>query len=102
MKCRRLEHLVALSLLSGIALLLLWVTGPIRAQEPGWSEPVSLSENFPQSLLPDIAADQAGNLYVVWDALFEERDGGWGDGIWCGIQPSSRCLIHQADELDGR
>jgi hypothetical protein len=49
--------------------------------EPGWSEPVSLSQSFPQSYLPDIAADKAGNLYVVWDAQFTDRSEGWGDGV---------------------
>jgi len=67
--------------------VILWLLGiasssqPAQAQEPGWSGPVSLSSSFPQSYLPDIAADSAGNLYVVWDALFEERDDGWGDGV---------------------
>lgn len=87
MKYLRLRWLLALCLLGA---LILWQSGrnpSLWAQSPleqgaGWSEPVSLSSSFPTAFLPDIAADQAGNLYVVWDTLFEEREGGrWSDGI---------------------
>jgi len=86
MKRHTPRRLLLLLLLSGIALPLLLAAMPLQAQEPaeqepGWSEPLSLSQNFPSSYLPDIAADQAGNLYVVWDVLFHEREGRWSDGV---------------------
>jgi hypothetical protein len=61
--------------------LLVAIAGSTQAQGQGWSEPISLSDNFAQSYLPDIATDIAGNLYVVWDVVFEKRSSGWGDGV---------------------
>jgi len=105
MKGRVLARCLAYLLLAGLALSVFSAV-PLGAQdpdelEPGWREPVSLSQNFPQSYLPDIAADQAGNLYVVWDASFEPRDSGWGDGIgfamWDGTSWSEGVDIFYKD-----
>ena len=94
MRDRLFTNWAILLLLGCISLTLPWAAPTLYAQGPapqatGWSEPVSLSANFPQSYLPDIAADQAGNLYVVWDVVYEARDDGWGEGIgfamWDGV-----------------
>lgn len=83
-----------LGCLTALGLLIIDGSVSSRAQEESrWSAPVSISSNFPQSYLPDIAADQAGNLYVVWDAQFDEHDLSWADGIgfamWDGTSWSS-------------
>ena len=81
--CVRLRILLVLAgyMLSGALVAVALQAQSPDELEPGWSEPESLSQNFPQSYLPDIAADVAGNLYVVWDEKNTERSAGWAEGV---------------------
>ncbi|MBM4430595.1 MAG: exo-alpha-sialidase, partial [Chloroflexi bacterium] len=59
-------------------LLLLNVSGDVwaQAQEPGWSEPVRLSEPDYQApaVLPDVVAAPAGKVYVIWAQNLDEQE----------------------------
>lgn len=47
---------------------------PLSAQTTGWSSPVQLSETGQFSWFPDIAADQSGQVHVVWASFITGYD----------------------------
>ncbi len=56
--------------LIGLALLgvLLGVSGPVSAQRGSWSKPVMISTNTASSWWQDVAVDDYGRAYVVWNS----------------------------------
>lgn len=63
------RDLINLTLISGLLLSLsLIVSRQISAQGGGWSEPVMLSTNTVSSWWSDVAVDDYGRAYVVWDS----------------------------------
>lgn len=77
-----LAVLVSMTLLVGSSSTSVGETGIVYAQGgEAWSTPVNLSNSLYPSMFPDIAVDQAGNVYVVWSEYFRPDDGGWGDAI---------------------
>jgi hypothetical protein len=80
-------------------------TGIVHAQGgEAWSTPVNLSNSPYPSILPDVAVDQAGNVYVAWSEYFRPDDGGWGDAIsfamWDGNVWSEANDIYTAPPFD--
>jgi hypothetical protein len=60
--------LIGSALLGGLFSVLLGVSRQVSAQRGGWSEPVMLSTNTVSSWWPDVAVDDYGHAYVVWNS----------------------------------
>lgn len=67
--------LIGSALLGELLSVLLGVSGQVSAQGGGWSEPVMLSTNTESSWWPDVAVDDHGHAYVVWNSgqLVDDR-----------------------------
>jgi hypothetical protein len=96
-----------LGLVGALSAICLWLP-PTRVEADGvtWSSPVNLSGNTRHAWFPDIAADDAGNVHVVWAAEYptpprQEIDALWytrGDGTtW--TTPTDLAVIYIGDAL---
>ncbi|MBN1979699.1 MAG: hypothetical protein JW918_20070 [Anaerolineae bacterium] len=73
-----------LSLLAALCLTLspsVFPSRVVRAQVGGWSDPVNLSNTETKSWIPAIAADDFGNVHVLWGEWLDD-DNDWGDAIY--------------------
>mgnify|MGYP005844470693 CR=1 FL=1 len=63
-------RLFALALALGAGLL---SPGHVRAETGQWSQPVRITGELPAGWFPDVAADDLGNVHVVWNSTLPGR-----------------------------
>ncbi len=61
------------------------VTAPTRARAAQWSDPIQLSSPVRFAWFPDVAADAAGGVHVVWTSAFGTRPNGYDRVEYCAV-----------------